>query len=158
VASILIIEDEEACRDSLRCLLETRGYDVSCAPEGRRGMEVFRAERQDIVLTDIMMPGQEGIETIMELRSMVPDCPIVAMSGGGSIGGDDFLKMAARLGADVTLPKPFTADDLFHAIDTAMARHDRPEADGIDCLQSFRAMIDRSAHTGAELRWRDPPE
>jgi CheY-like chemotaxis protein len=69
-----------------------------------------------LVITDLIMPNKEGIESIMQIRAHDPKTPILAMSGGGRLGNADFLKMAAGVGANATLPKPFESEDLIAAV------------------------------------------
>ena len=80
-------------------------------------MKIIRSEEKiDLVITDLIMPEKEGIETINELRLDFPDIKIIAISGGGNIGADNYLSLAKNLGADMTLSKPFTRDDLTKAV------------------------------------------
>jgi DNA-binding response OmpR family regulator len=89
---------------------------VVTAEDGKRGMAAFRKERPQIVVTDIVMPEQEGIETILALRRANPGIKIIAISGGSMAGGLDILKMAQTLGADDVIAKPFRADDLLSRV------------------------------------------
>jgi DNA-binding NtrC family response regulator len=120
MASILVIDDEVLMRTTLRTALEKAGHQVAEARDGNQGMKVFAEVRPDLVLTDIIMPDREGIEMIREMRSLDPDVPIIAMSGGGSVGGDLFLELAARLGATRTLSKPIRNADLVAAVDECL--------------------------------------
>ena len=83
MANILIIEDDEDIRRVLKKILETDGHKVTVAPNGKVGIEVYREERNDIVITDMIMPDMEGVETILHIRSDCPDAKIIAISGGG---------------------------------------------------------------------------
>jgi DNA-binding response OmpR family regulator len=112
ISRILVIDDDPVARITIQTILEEEGYSVTCAEDGRRGLAAFRESRPDLVVTDIVMPGKEGIETILELRSIWPDGPIIAISGGGRIGKCDFLKMAKTCGADAALAKPFEPAEL----------------------------------------------
>jgi DNA-binding response OmpR family regulator len=112
ISRILVIDDDPVARVTIQTILEEEGYSVTCAEDGRRGLAAFRESRPDLVVTDIVMPGKEGIETILELRSIWPDGPIIAISGGGRIGKGDFLKMAKTCGADAVLAKPFEPAEL----------------------------------------------
>ena len=116
MARILIIEDDAQVRVILRKILERAGYEVEPAPDGKAGIESYRERRADLVITDIIMPEKEGLETIMELRLEFPDVKIVAMSGGGAIGPEYYLKTAKALGALRTLRKPIERDDLLKAV------------------------------------------
>lgn len=129
MAHILVIEDEEMLRRTLRTLLERAGHSVVEAEDGQQGMTLFKTMRPDLVLTDIIMPNREGVETIGEMRREAPDLPIIAMSGGGSRGGDLFLTLAERLGATATLAKPIRQAELLAAVDRCLGA---PPAAGYD--------------------------
>lgn len=109
---ILVIDDDEQIRRMVTKVLQRGGYEVDAAGDGRRGMDLVRRGRPRIVVTDIFMPEQEGIETILELRRDHPDIKILAMSGSGPIGGIGPLKMAQQLGAHDAIAKPFRPRDL----------------------------------------------
>jgi YesN/AraC family two-component response regulator len=109
---ILIIDDEEMVRDVLRQTLEREGYDVQAAADGEKGLSLFEEWQPDLVITDILMPGKEGLETIRELRTADPDVRIIAISGGGDRGDLNFLRAASMFGAVRTLSKPISRDDL----------------------------------------------
>jgi len=106
-ARILVADDEPGVRGFLRTSLEQGGYEVIEAPNGKRALDEARAGRADLVITDLVMPEQEGIETIQALRRDVPDIGIIAVSG--AFGGR-FLDVARKLGADAVLSKPVSAD------------------------------------------------
>src|ERR1700693_779947 len=97
---VLVIDDDPVARMTVRAILEDEGYSVTCAEDGRRGLEAFRKLRPDLVVTDIVMPEKEGIETILELRSIWPRGPIIAISGGGRTGNTDYLRLAQGMGAN----------------------------------------------------------
>jgi CheY-like chemotaxis protein len=120
MAHILVIDDEQMLRRTLRALLERAGHSVMEAEDGLEGMNLFNTHRPDLVLTDIIMPNREGVETIGEMRRQAPELPIIAMSGGGSRGGDLFLTLAERLGATATLTKPIRQADLLAAVDRCL--------------------------------------
>jgi DNA-binding response OmpR family regulator len=105
MADILIIDDDEQIRELLIDVLEAAGHTVRPAGDGRGGLALFRRQPAELVITDIVMPGMEGIETIRELRCDAPGLPILAISGR-----DDplYLRAADELGATATLEKPFT--------------------------------------------------
>jgi DNA-binding response OmpR family regulator len=113
---ILVIDDDDLVRRMVTKVLRADGHDVVTAADGLRGMDMVHKERPQIVITDIFMPEQEGIETILAIRRENPGIKIVAMSGAGEIGGNDLLKMALLLGADDSIPKPFRAHDLLARI------------------------------------------
>jgi len=104
---ILVIDDDEQMRILLRQVMEWCGYTVDDACDGRKGMQRQRTHPADLVITDIVMPEQEGLETISKLKKEFPDTRIVAISGGGRIGPDAYLPAALELGADLVFSKPF---------------------------------------------------
>ena len=116
MALILIIDDDDQIRRVLRKTLERDGYDVADAPNGKEGIRLYRENPADLVITDIIMPEKEGIETIMDLRREFPEVKIIAMSGGGRIGPEDYLNMAKGLGAQRTLTKPLERDELLKMV------------------------------------------
>lgn len=113
---ILIIDDEEPLRSMLRMSLEKMGYSVLEAGDGRVALALFKAQPADLVITDLMMPEKEGLETIRELRKGHPDLKIIAMSGGGRTDARDNLKMAKLFGATAVFAKPFSFSDLSKAL------------------------------------------
>src|SRR5580704_14000854 len=115
MAKILLIEDVAVARMTIVQLLEEAGHLVLWAVNGLQGMAVFRGWQPDLVITDIIMPDQEGIQTITEMRAAKPDAKIIAISGGGRIGNTDFLQIARHLGAMDIIPKPFDPDVLLAA-------------------------------------------
>jgi DNA-binding NtrC family response regulator len=117
MAKILIIDDDNQFRILCRIILENAGYtDIVEAENGHIGMKLIRNDHFDLVITDIIMPDKEGIETIMETRKDFPAIKIIAMSGGGKIGPDNYLVMAGHLGAGRTLAKPFQQSELVNAV------------------------------------------
>ena len=117
MARILIMDDDNQFRVMLRIMLENAGYkDIEEAENGQIGMKLIRKDHFDLVITDIIMPDKEGIETIMEIRNEFPAIKIIAMSGGGKIGADSYLVMAGHLGAGRTLAKPFQQSELANAV------------------------------------------
>lgn len=113
---ILVVDDDAIMRDMIRSYLEAAGHDVIEASNGRDALAKHRLKPADIAVVDIFMPTKDGIETILELRR-TPPCPrILAISGGGEIGGLEYLSYAKVLGADGTLAKPFGREDLLRAI------------------------------------------
>jgi DNA-binding response OmpR family regulator len=113
---ILIIEDDDLVREMLQRLLEREGYQVTTAIEGGEALRIFRHSSPALVITDLIMPGKEGIETILELRREQPEVKIIAISGGGRIGPDGYLKLAGSIGASRTFSKPLDRHVLLAAI------------------------------------------
>jgi len=119
---ILVIDDEKGVCSTLRDMLEDAGYEVITAADGQEGLTLFETHGADLVITDILMPHKEGIETIVELRRRVPQVKIIAMSGGGRTRNLDFLLISEKLGADATLPKPFTLDGVLKIVQEVLGR------------------------------------
>ena len=115
MARILIIEDDQLLRDVLAQSLEIAGHVVTRASNGQEGLDLFRASPTDLVLTDLVMPVQEGIETIMQLRRVRPNLPIIAMSGGVP-NSKLYLNIAGGVGAQRVLAKPFTPQKLLEVV------------------------------------------
>ena len=116
MSKVLIIDNDPLLCDTLKFAAEADGHTVVLAPNGRAGLEVFETFQPDVVVTDILMPEKEGMETIVELRRLNPDVPIIAMSGAAPAGNISFLKIAQKLGANRTLSKPFSMPDFVGAI------------------------------------------
>ena len=106
VPRILIIDDDDQFLGILRITLEKAGYDVYTAGNGTEGFKILAEYSVDLVVTDILMPEKEGIETIVKLRREFPGLKIIAVSGGGNIGPESYLDAAKLLGAHVPLTKP----------------------------------------------------
>ena len=119
---ILVIEDDDSVRKLIRRILEGAGYTVLEAPDGVQGVQVYREQRPDLVLTDIFMPGKEGLETILELGLLDPEVRIIAVSGGGNMGILNPLPMAAKLGVLRTLSKPFSGKELVDLVEEILPR------------------------------------
>lgn len=116
MSRILIIEDEEPLRRLLRSMLEREGHTVFDASDGRRAMTLWRTEPVDIVVTDIYMPGQDGIEVISEMKDCTQKPKIIAMSGGGQHSLFDLNQMTCLLGADRFIWKPFNQGTFLLAV------------------------------------------
>ena len=123
---VLVIDDEQAVRYALTRILESNGYEVVTAADGVLGVAMFRTHRPDLVITDLIMPEQEGIQTIQQLRKDDPAIKILAISGGGRLVNIDFLQLAASLGADDVLAKPFETRELLTAVRNLLAERAEP--------------------------------
>ena len=121
MSKILVIDDDVVVRTAMVQFLEDLGYDVVSAEDGQRGMRLFRNEKPDLVITDIIMPEQEGIQTIAEIRRERPDAKVIAVSGGGRVGNTDFLKIARQLGATDVIAKPVDPDDFAARIERCLS-------------------------------------
>jgi DNA-binding NtrC family response regulator len=118
---ILVIEDDPDALLAIEILLSHLGYKVETARNGREGLKMFRANAPDLVLTDIIMPEAEGIETIIAMRRLRPDARIVTMSGGGPMNRESLLDMTVKLGATEGLAKPFDDDQLAQVVERSLA-------------------------------------
>ena len=125
MATLLLVDDDEAFRSMLRRALQRRGHDVIEAAEGGAALSALSGATVDLVITDIIMPDMEGIETIRALRRTYPNLKIIAMSGGGRMQPDGYLKAAKALGAFRVLSKPFDNEQLFTAIEEALQAGDQ---------------------------------
>lgn len=103
---ILIIDDDTRIRNLFRMWLEREGFEVFEAENGMEGVKVQRTKLMDLIICDLIMPVQEGIETITQIKSEYPDVGIIAISGGGKIGPDSYLSVAEHLGAWRVFTKP----------------------------------------------------
>ena len=113
---ILLIDDDDLFRGMIRATLQERGHTVTEARNGKEGLALHDLVPADLVLTDLIMPEKEGIETIVELRKKNSGVKVIAMSGGGRVSATDYLKIARQVGAQQVLTKPFSSDELELAI------------------------------------------
>lgn len=116
IGRILVIDDDTLVRNMVRDILSDAGYEVIIASNGREGLAVLGREPIGVVVTDILMPEKEGVETILEIKKSWPSVGVVAMSGGGRTGNLHPLKIARSAGASAILTKPFEPDDLLKAV------------------------------------------
>jgi CheY-like chemotaxis protein len=113
---ILIIDDDDDFRTMLRIMLGKAGYDILEASNGRSGVDLFLEQHPDLVITDLFMPEQEGLETIRKLKRLNSGIKIIAISGGCSAISFDFLPFAEALGATSILAKPFSRNHILTEI------------------------------------------
>ena len=123
MAKILVIDDDVPFNDALKQYLEYVGHNVVCAFDGKQGLSLLVQTKPDLVITDIVMPFVDGLEFLISLRDSIAlfPCRIIAVSGGGRIGGANYLEMAAGLGVDDTFEKPFGMEDLQKSIETLLS-------------------------------------
>jgi CheY-like chemotaxis protein len=115
--SVLVVDDQDQVRQLIRETLEQAGYEVEEARDGKEGLERYRATSPDLVIMDILMPDQDGLEVIMTLRREFPNTRVIAMTGGNDmIGLLNLLDVAKMLGARRTLHKPFELKVLLDAV------------------------------------------
>jgi DNA-binding response OmpR family regulator len=120
MSNILVIDDDNAICQLLKQGLEAQGHRVTIAHDGKKGLVAHKISPADLVITDLIMPGMEGIETIIEMRRRSPKLKIIAMSGGGMGKGTDYLQIAEKFGAQRTITKPFTIRKLAQVIAEVM--------------------------------------
>ena len=118
---ILLVDDDELLRGALHQILVRAGYDVDDASNGKLAVREYGRQRCDVVIMDIVMPDQEGLGTIREIRRTDPNAKIIAISGGGLGKAGDYLGIAQMLGAIRTLAKPFFPEALLATIAEVLA-------------------------------------
>jgi DNA-binding response OmpR family regulator len=124
LADIILIDDDSVVRVVVRRMLEKKGHRVMEASDGSSGLELIRKNPADLIITDILMPEKEGIETIRELRKEFPEVKIIAISGGGKVGPENYLALAEKIGAQRSLSKPFSWNELMEAVDSLLGDTD----------------------------------
>jgi CheY-like chemotaxis protein len=122
MATILVIDDDAAMRRLMVRTLGTGAHTLFEAQNGQEGLQLVGRHKPDVVVTDILMPQKEGIETIREIRELAPDIRIIAVSGGGSAHNLMFLDIAKAFGADIALAKPFRPSQLLEAVEEVLRR------------------------------------
>jgi len=113
---ILIIDDDHHILIMTKKMLERAGFQVELASNGNEGLELFKMMPVDLVITDIIMPEKEGLETIRAMKKLRADLKIIAMSGGGKISSDNYLDAAKIFGATRVLGKPFSQKQMVSAV------------------------------------------
>lgn len=113
---VLVIDDEPTALDLLRRILESNGYVVLVAVNGQEGVNLFRRHPCDLVITDMVMPVQDGLQTILDLRADFPGLPVIAISGGGAISKERYLTVAGYLDRVITIAKPFAVNTIVAAV------------------------------------------
>lgn len=116
MARILVIEDDDEVRAYLESVLSRDGHEVEGASNGKDGMAIYLRNPVDLVITDIIMPEKDGIETIMDLKRSDSSLKVIAISGGGRVEPENYLHSARLIGANLTLKKPFTNEEMLQAV------------------------------------------
>ena len=123
MGNILIIEDDVEVRELLTIILKRAGHTVTEAGDGRDGIHAFRTNQIDLIITDLIMPRQEGLETIVQLRQEFPNLKIIAISGGNPGGKNNYLQAARLCGASKTFIKPFENAEIIAAVAELLAEN-----------------------------------
>ena len=119
--SVLVIDDDPVVCAVVQRILESDGFSVTSAGDAQTGLSRFAELSPDLVIVDILMPGKEGIATILELREANPEARILAMTGGGNFTTGDVLRIAELIGADNGLKKPFAPAELLATVRRCLA-------------------------------------
>lgn len=121
MAKILLVDDSAPILAIMALLLEQEGHVTTLAADGGQALKLVANDAFDLIITDLVMPGKEGIETILALRKSFPAIKVIAMSGGGSLFDSRLmLTVAEKLGACRILEKPFTKEGLIRAVNSAL--------------------------------------
>jgi DNA-binding NtrC family response regulator len=126
MARILVIDDQDSIRRVVRRALEQDGHEVFDASDGELGMEILESHSFDVVITDIFMPGQDGIVTLRQVRKRFPAVKVIVISGGDSTGMMDLRQDAELLGAVKSLPKPFNAREIMDVVRSVLPGKKEP--------------------------------
>jgi CheY-like chemotaxis protein len=116
MAHILVIDDDAVLRRVITLALERAGHTVLLCENGRKAIDYLARAHADLLITDIVMPEMDGVETVRAARRLRPLLPILAISGGGSFDPQDYLGIAQAFGAGAVLPKPFRPADLLDKV------------------------------------------
>ena len=114
---ILIIEDDRELREMLKTALQRKGHTILEAENGKAALIHFKPGVTDLVITDLLMPEEDGLEVIMKIRELKSGIKVIAISGGGKVGPGSYLNLAKVLGADAVYSKPFSINDLISKIE-----------------------------------------
>lgn len=128
MANILLIDDDPSFLRALRTSLEKLGHTVTEAPDGHRGVVAFKMKPADLVVTDLIMPEMEGVETIRILRKLSPQLLIFAITGGGRGTPENYLSIARQFGASQVFAKPFEFDVFCAAVTAALGKKPQSSA------------------------------
>jgi CheY-like chemotaxis protein len=112
MAGVLIVEDDKELREMLKMSLLRSGFTVLEAGNGKEAITHFKPSLTDLVVTDLIMPEEDGLKVVIKLRELKPSIKIIAISGGGKVGPGSYLNLAKALGADAIYSKPFSINDL----------------------------------------------
>ncbi|WP_419661562.1 response regulator receiver protein [Desulfosarcina variabilis str. Montpellier] len=128
--TILVVDDDPQIRKLITAILKREKYGVITAANGNLALKALENQAVDLVITDLIMPEKEGIETIMEMRQTHPSIPIIAISGGGKLNPKTYLNIAKNIGAVSTMTKPIDTADLKSMVKSLLcASDDQPSMD-----------------------------
>jgi CheY-like chemotaxis protein len=116
IGAVLVVDDNASLRRAMKSALEAAGYRVWLAANGNDALELQEEHHADVLVTDIFMPEADGFETIERFRASFPGVPIVAISGDAQRAKGDYLSVAAMMGVEATLPKPFRMETLLQTL------------------------------------------
>jgi CheY-like chemotaxis protein len=117
MSGVLIVEDDKELREMLKTSLIRQNLTVLEAENGKDAITHFKSDSTDLVITDLIMPEEDGLKVIIKLRELKPAIKIIAISGGGKAGPGSYLNLAKALGADAIFSKPFSVNDLILKIE-----------------------------------------
>lgn len=113
---VIIVEDDSLYRNLIEKIMSKNGHEVHAYANGDEAIKAIRSSHFDLLVTDMVMPGTEGIELIAEIKGCCPTVKVLAVSGGGNVGRSTYLSLAKTHGADAILEKPFSPDQLYEKI------------------------------------------
>jgi DNA-binding response OmpR family regulator len=118
--TILIVEDDESYRSMLMYALESQGYKVFVAPGGLEAKNILQELKPNLIITDLIMEDMDGFEVIIHAKKQNPEIKIIAISGGGQLQTEKHLDTAKELGAEYSIMKPFSLDEITNAVDSLL--------------------------------------
>jgi CheY-like chemotaxis protein len=120
--SILVIDDDQGFCSVLHSVLSRGGYEVTAVSDGHLALKLYEQNKYDLILSDLIMPDLDGVGLIMALRKMNPDATILAMSGGGVVPADTYLRLASAFRVNAVLRKPFAMSHLLEVVKQELSR------------------------------------
>lgn len=118
---ILLIEDDKDIREIIREALARKDFSVQEAGNGREALNIFKPGITEMIITDLIMPEEDGLKVIMKIREKKPGIKVIAISGGGKAGPGSYLNLAKALGADAVFSKPFSINALVEKVENLLA-------------------------------------
>lgn len=121
MARLLIVDDEPSIRRIIQLMLKNSGHELFTAGNGREAMQILNKEEIDLILLDVVMPEQGGLETIMQIRNGFPHIKLIIISGKVPVENDAFRNLIDQYGVARVFDKPFEKEDIMRAIDELLA-------------------------------------